>query len=139
MTPQSPTEVQKKPLSYNILLVGVISLLTVGSWVMFEVYRAFTKTTVPRVLQSQIKPIKSKIDEKLMENIAQRRQFTEIELQGIVPFIPPDELERIEKEKQDQKDANNAGEKLSPFAELTNTATDSSTTRQSTNSGQIAL
>jgi hypothetical protein len=149
MNPQNTKELQKKPLSYNILVIGMISLLTVGSWVTLEVYRAFTKTTVPRVLQSQIKPIKSKIDEKLMESISTRRQFTESELTNIVPFLPPDEAERIAKEKQDAEGSVTAGQKLSPFTNLTaptptatpttTTATESSTIKQSTNSGQIAL
>lgn len=88
----SPTT-PKKPLSMDILFIGVISLIAVGSWVIFDVYRSLTVTTVPRVLQRQIRPLESQLDEELFADIKARRQFTETELNSVTPkpFIPLDE------------------------------------------------
>jgi hypothetical protein len=94
MNGSSPTAVKpKRPLSMDILFIGVISLLAVGSWVIFDVYRAFTKTTVPKVLQKQIRPLESKIDTTLFTSIKSRRQFDDTQLDSVHPkaFIPFEE------------------------------------------------
>ena len=91
---QLPTpEAQRKPLSFDILMIGVISLLAIGSWVVFDVYRSLTKTTVPRVLQKQIRPLQSTIDPQLFADIKLRRRFTQQQLNSVTPkpYVPPEE------------------------------------------------
>ena len=40
----------------NILILAIMSLITVGAWIGFEVYHAYTQTTIPRVTSELIKP-----------------------------------------------------------------------------------
>jgi cytoskeletal protein RodZ len=93
-------EKPKKPISMDILFIGVISLLAVGSWAIFDIYRAATVTTVPQVLQRQIRPIQSEIDDELLSDIRSRRRFSETELLSVTPpiFIPLDERTGTEAE-----------------------------------------
>lgn len=86
----------KRPLTMDLLFVGIVSLLAVGSWVIFDVYRAVTVTTIPRVLQRQIRPLRSEIDDELIGNIRARRRFSESELLGVTPkpYIPIEQRPR---------------------------------------------
>lgn len=68
---------EKKIFSSNTLVIGVFTLLAVGSWVAFDVYRGLTKSTIPKVLQEQIKPLKTEFDEELINNLKGRRQFSD--------------------------------------------------------------
>lgn len=98
MNGKSSTQAKKEkaPLSFDILMIGVISLLAVGSWVIFDVYRSFTVTTVPKVLQKQIRPLNSKLDPDLLSDIRARRQFSDLQLNSVTPkaYIPPEERDQ---------------------------------------------
>lgn len=78
-------EKKKAKRSKSILIIGLFTLLTVGSWVTFDVYRALVKTTIPNVLQKQTQPLTSKIDPDIMTNLKSRRQFTDSELNSVHP------------------------------------------------------
>jgi len=60
-------------LGKNALILSIMTLITVLTWIIFEVYRTATKTTIPKVTQEQMAPlnsqIKKEIIEKLKENI----------------------------------------------------------------------
>lgn len=76
----------KKGTSANILTLGVVSLLAVGSWVIFDVYRALTNTTVPKVLQKQIEPLPVDISAELIGELRSRRAFDILELNAVKPI-----------------------------------------------------
>lgn len=63
--------------SSNSLVIGIFTLLAVGSWVTFDVYRGLTKSTVPDVLQEQIRPLDTEFDEEVVNNLRNRRQFSD--------------------------------------------------------------
>ena len=66
-----------KFFSSNSLIIGIFTLLAVGSWVAFDVYRGLTKSTVPDVLQEQIRPLETEFDEENINNLRNRRQFSD--------------------------------------------------------------
>lgn len=66
-----------KIFSSNSLVIGIFTLLAVGSWVAFDVYRGLTKSTVPDVLQEQIRPLDTDLDEEVINNLRNRRQFSD--------------------------------------------------------------
>lgn len=66
-----------KFFSSNYLVIGIFTLLAVGSWITFDVYRGLTKSTVPDVLQEQIRPLKTGLDEETINNLQNRRQFSD--------------------------------------------------------------
>ncbi len=73
----------KKGTSANILMIGIFSLLAVGSWVIFDVSRALTKTTVPVILQKQIEPLPVDISAATIGKLRSRRQFDPLELNTV--------------------------------------------------------
>ncbi len=69
----------------NVLVIGLFTLLAVGSWVVFDVYRALVKTTVPEVLQEQIKSLDPEIEATIISDLNNRRQFSEEYLDTLTP------------------------------------------------------
>lgn len=130
---------KKKGLSYDLLVIGVISLLAVGSWVTFEVYRATVKTTLPRVLQRQIRPLKAKINPETMDNLKQRRQFEPGILESVIPRAP----KTVVDENKTGRESNFGvivNETATPSATPTTLpATPNTVTPVSTNSADIAI
>lgn len=74
----------KKTKSYNVLLVGVLGLLAVGTWVIFDIYRGLTSTTLTEVQQQILLPLKVDIDEEFLNRLRQRRQFNDGTLNAVV-------------------------------------------------------
>ena len=64
-----------------------MTLLTVLTWIGFEIYRTATKTTIPRVTQEQMKPLDPKIKKEVIEKLRKNLWFSEEELL-IVSGIP---------------------------------------------------
>lgn len=79
------TKKKKQSRSKSVLIIGIFTLLTVGSWVIFDVYRSLVKTTVPNVVQQQIQPLDSKLDNDVMTDLQARRSFTDQELNSVHP------------------------------------------------------
>lgn len=71
-------------LGKNILILSILTLLTVFSWIGFEIYRAYTKTTVPKIIQELIKPLNPAINRTAIEEIEKQFQPSEEEL-NILP------------------------------------------------------
>lgn len=83
---------KKQTLSGNLLIFGIFSLLAVGSWVAFDVYRSIVKTTVPRVVQTQVRPLNPELSPEVLRSIRGRRQFDEGYLESLAPrFLSEEE------------------------------------------------
>ena len=66
------------------MVVGIFTLLSVGSWVAFTVVRNATKTTVTKVQQNQILPLESLIDEAVIKRVRVRRAYEDAILDSVV-------------------------------------------------------
>ena len=84
-----------KFFSSNSLVIGIFTLLAVGSWVAFDVYRGLTKSTVPDVLQEQIRPLDIEFDEEVIDNLQNRRQFND-------QFLLTVESKALEEQEQEE-------------------------------------
>lgn len=58
-------------------------MLAVGSWVIFDIYRGFTNTTLTEVQQQQILPLKVNIGDDLVAKMQARRQFDDFFLSAV--------------------------------------------------------
>lgn len=74
---------RKTELSRSILIIGLFTLLAVGSWVGFDLYRSATKTTLPKVLQSQMQPLETKVDQELLDDLQGRQQYDDFTLSTV--------------------------------------------------------
>lgn len=88
---------KKFQLGKDALVLAVLTLITVLTWMGFDIYRTLTKTEIPRVIQKQIAPLDSRIPVTTMEGLEQRTSFTQEELSEVVVPAPKEEvLEELE-------------------------------------------
>lgn len=74
---------QQFKLGKNALFLSLISLLTIISWVGFEVYKASNKTTITKVTKQQMAPINPNIKTAVFEKIEKNLSLSEEELNTI--------------------------------------------------------
>jgi len=67
-------------LGKDALIFSVLTLITVLTWIGFEVYRTATKTTIPEVTQRQMAPLEPKIKKEILNQIRENLWFTEEEV-----------------------------------------------------------
>lgn len=111
-------------------------MLAVGSWIGFDIYRSLVKTTLTNVLQAQLLPLQTSIDEATVADIRSRLQYSQATLDQVqsvaaeVPTPPPS--------RAGQSDLPLAGVQLIQPALVTPTpvATESATTPEATSSAQ---
>jgi len=64
-------------LGKNALILSVLTLLTVITWIGFEIYFTLKKTTIPQTTREQISPLEIKIEPKIIEKIKENIFFSE--------------------------------------------------------------
>lgn len=74
----------KRTRSSYILLVGLMSLLIVGSWLAYQIYASLTKTQVTGKQQAAIIPLDGTILVTDLDNLTKRRKFTATDFSVIV-------------------------------------------------------
>ncbi|MBU1200051.1 hypothetical protein KJ953_00775 [Patescibacteria group bacterium] len=79
----------KKTISMYVLMVGVMTLLVVGSLVMFQIYSALTKSQITEVQQKAIKPLDGNIKNEVVTNLVGRRWFNRLELDNPIVINSP--------------------------------------------------
>ncbi|MGB9707671.1 MAG: hypothetical protein ACPL1D_02885 [Microgenomates group bacterium] len=67
-------------LGKDALIFSVITLITVLTWIGFEIYFVATKTTIPKVTQEQMAPLNPKIKKETIEQLKANLWFSEEEL-----------------------------------------------------------
>lgn len=78
----------------NMLILSIMTLITVIVWIGYEVYHAYTQTTVPKIIKELIKPLSPNIDEVTIEDIKKKYQIPGEELNVVTQ--PAAELETEE-------------------------------------------
>lgn len=63
---------KKGRLDRDIVILLISTLLTLVSWVGFEVYRAFTKPRIPEVLQRHLEPFDPTLDRSIFDQLEKR-------------------------------------------------------------------
>jgi len=80
----------KFKLGKEALILAIMTLLTVLTWIFFEVYKTLHKTTIPQVTKEQMQPLDPKINTALIESLKSTLNFSEEEL-NILPTPTPTE------------------------------------------------
>jgi len=63
---------KKSKLPRDLFIVSLLTLITVFTWIVFDVYRAAKKIEIPEVLQRQIEPINPEINTSILEDLSKR-------------------------------------------------------------------
>lgn len=66
------------------MLVGLMSLLVVGSWLTYQIYSSLTKTQITSHQQKAIIPLDGIITTTDLDNLKGRRKFTAADFSAIV-------------------------------------------------------
>lgn len=67
-------------LGKNVLIMSVLTLITVITWIGFEVYRVATRTTIPKVTQEQMLPLNPVLKIEVIESLKANLYLSEDEL-----------------------------------------------------------
>lgn len=70
----------KFKLGKDVLIFSILTLITVLTWVAFEVYRASIKTTIPKVTQEQMTFLNPTVNTNTIETLKTRLSLSEEEL-----------------------------------------------------------
>lgn len=74
----------KKTRSSYVLLIGIMSLLAVGSWLAYQIYGSLTKSQITSRQQVAITPLDGSFTKVDLDNLAIRRKFTAADFSAIV-------------------------------------------------------
>jgi len=67
-------------LGKNALVLSIMTLITVLTWIAFEVYLTATKTTIPKVTQEQMAPIDPQLKRETIEKLKENAWLSEEEV-----------------------------------------------------------
>jgi len=74
----------KGKINRDLFYVSILTLLTVLTWIAFDVYQALTQYTLPKVLQEQMRPLTPKINQAKIKKLEERMSIPEEELEKMV-------------------------------------------------------
>lgn len=121
---------QSLMLKKTLLYIGVSSLVIVMIWITLSTALSIKKTTIPSNLQEKTKPITPTIDIQTINQLKNRRVFTEAELSSFT----------ISKEQKDENGKTVQVKSNESLPATTPTPTPSSTTTlEATSSGETIL
>lgn len=115
-------KVRRAKSSY-ILIVGVMTLLAAGSFLFYGLYSALTKTQITKEQQAEIRPLNGNLNQKVIDNLSKRRQFSSEILAGVRSFNYSETKAVV----------------VAETIETENIATDSGIVDVATGSGELAL
>ena len=84
---------KRKYVSRDILILSLCTLITVLVWIGFDVYRILTKEEEPYVPTSQLIPLNPKVDQEIIDQIAQESLWEKGEYMLPVSIEAPSEGE----------------------------------------------
>lgn len=114
----------ERTTSSYILIIGILSLLVVGSFVAYQVYAAVIKSQITAEQERAIKPLSGKIKKEVVEELRSRRHFGIAELNqklnfGEVVEEKNEEVQGLVGEESKEKTATDSGEALDSSQEAT--------------------
>ena len=95
----------KKHYSYDLLFISILTLITVVIWVGLAVYQSLTTSTIPKVLEDQLRPIKSDFDTQVIDTLNLRKRITQQELDQLPPRMLEFEKEAAEEAEESTSSA----------------------------------
>jgi hypothetical protein len=124
---------KKKNINKKLVITAVITFITVLIWGGVELFISFQTYEVPKVLQEQKTPINPNLDKKVIEQLKNKKQISQTELEKITQFVKVEEGLQTEleintatnsAEEQDQQ-ATTAGQFIQVPINNTNESTES--------------
>lgn len=67
----------KFELGKDALIMAIMTLITILTWVGFDIYWAVKKTTIPKATQAQMAPLNPTINPKIINDLKDNLSFNE--------------------------------------------------------------
>lgn len=113
----------KSPKPPNIVLVGIITVITIVLWIIFGVYKLVTTPQDVDVSSDILSPVSPTLDQEGLSILEQRLFFTEAELSNVSIISTPEPEESPSPspsptpEEQDQEEATQSAEQQNEATE----------------------
>jgi len=76
---------QRRSFNRDLVIIAGLSVVTVVLWIGVTVYRSLETTTIPKVLQEQLKPLRPDFDTRVLNNLNLRSRISDRELGTLPP------------------------------------------------------
>ena len=81
----------KRIFNRDFLVLSILTLIAVLTWIVYGVYQALTKYTLPEILEQQMRPLNPKIEKLKIKELQKRLRISEEELKEI--SLPTETIE----------------------------------------------
>jgi len=78
---------KKRGLNRDLVIVASLSVITIALWIGITVYQSLKTSTIPKVLQEQLRPLRSDFDTQVLNNLNLRRRLSAGELENLPPRV----------------------------------------------------
>jgi hypothetical protein len=103
---------RRKP-EKNWLNLAICTTITVFVWIGFDVYRVLHRSSIPPVLQSQLRPLNPDFDKETLKSLEKRKTISQRELDSTP------ELNQLKlKEETEEEVAGGETQEASPAGEI---------------------
>lgn len=92
----------KFKIGKDLLVLAVLTLLVIVTWVGFDIYKAFNKTTISKATKEQMQKLDPTLDTEVIEDIKSRIVFSEDDLNQSPPQVERDENEEVGVEEESE-------------------------------------
>jgi hypothetical protein len=63
---------KKRRIARDVVVLLISTLITIAAWVGFEVYRAYTRVTLPEGVEEYLTPLTPTLDIEVLESLEKR-------------------------------------------------------------------
>lgn len=74
----------------NLTIFAILTTVTIITWIAFDTYRRLNKPGVQPIPEKVLAPINPSLDTKILDNITERRAFSDEEVSLFVPEASPE-------------------------------------------------
>ena len=73
----------KKNSKKNVLRLVIFTTITIFSWIVFDIYRNISESSISQVLKEQLEPLNPNFNKEVLESLKKRKHITSKELDSI--------------------------------------------------------
>lgn len=79
---------KKQTLPRDLKFLAILTLVTVFTWIMVDVYHAFRKATPPQVPAAQLEPLNPKLETGIIDSLIKRDFYTKEDFGAVLLPTP---------------------------------------------------
>lgn len=64
---------RKRQIRQDLLIISILTLMTVLTWIAFDVYRILQTQEIPKIIKDELVPLNLEIDFEVFDYLRQKR------------------------------------------------------------------